>query len=78
MGGLGEMVKQGIRRAFERKEAREGVRRCEDRESVHGGRDFWAPHLQLSCGLIVFYCDILRVDRTVTMRRRFRCVTVFD
>lgn len=33
MGGLGEMAKQGIRRAFERKEAREGVRRCEYPES---------------------------------------------
>lgn len=32
-----------MRRGFDRKEAREGMRGGEDRESVHGGRDFWAP-----------------------------------
>lgn len=45
-----------MRRGFDRKEAREGMRGGEDRESVHGGRDFWAPAnatTWLSCAIYI-------------------------
>lgn len=52
--------------AAERKEAREGVRGCEDRESVHGGREiFGQTTLSVESDLAYrFYCGIfLRVGQ---------------